>query len=167
MVRMPKTEPEMTRNERFRGSWWIGNKTMDSSNTDERGFQMEPRIPSKTVARLSSLTGVFASQAYLIHATFFAHALTPVEVYVLDPKTHLHLVTGQIGNIEEVFHWNGLVSTILIAVLVFALGWVAARGTAKLLSGSGSQDLTQIQRSPLAPAVPASDIATASTEGIA
>jgi len=78
-------------------------------------------VPSKTVARLSSLTGVFASQAYLIHAAFFAHALTPVEVYVLDPKTHIRLLAGQIGNIEEVFHWNGLIPTMLISVLVFAL----------------------------------------------
>jgi hypothetical protein len=76
-------------------------------------------------------------------------------------------VTGQIGNIEEVFHWNGLVSTILIAVLVFALGWVAARGTARLISGSDSKgSLSQLNRSQLAPAVPASDIATASAGGI-
>ena len=132
------------------------HKTANSSNMVARGFEIEPTLfPSKTVARLSSLTGVFASQAYLIHATFFAHALTPVEVYVLDPKTHLHLLAGQIGNIEEVFHWNGLVSTILIAVLVFALGWMAARGTARLISGSGSKgSLSQLNRSQLAPAMP-------------
>jgi hypothetical protein len=108
---------------------------MNSLSETEREFGIEPTLTaSKTVSRLSSLTGVFASQAYLIHATFFAHALTPVEVYVLDPKTHLHMVGGQIGNIEEVFHWNGLTSTILTAVVVFALAWMAARGIARLFS---------------------------------
>jgi hypothetical protein len=114
---------------------------------------MEPTRVSKTVSRLSSLTGVLAFQAYLIHATFFAQALTPVEVYVVDPKTHRHLVYGQIGNIEEVFHWNGLISTVRISVLIFALGWMAARRTARLLSRSKLKgSLSRINRSQLAKA---------------
>jgi len=113
------------------------------------------------------MTAVVASQAYLIHAAFFAHALTPVGVYVIDLRTHLHLVAGQIGNIEEVFHWDGLVSTILISALVFVVGWMGARGTATLLaswrsSGSSKQAL-QYQ---FAQAVTASDITTAPTGGI-
>ena len=143
-------------------------KQMNSADTIERKLEIAPTlVRSKTVARLSSLTGVFASQAYLIHATFFAHALTPVEVYVFDPKTHLRLASGQIGNIEEVFHWNGLIPTILISVLVFALAWMVARVTARLLSNSRSEESSsRINRYQLSPAAATSDIATASTGGI-
>ena len=122
--------------------------------------------PSKTTPRLSLLTAVVASQAYLIYAAFFARALTPVGVYVIDPHTHLHLVSGQIGNIEEVFHWDGLVQTMLLSVLVFVAGWMAARGTAKLLASSGSASYIQTNRYQLAQAITASDISTASTGGI-
>jgi hypothetical protein len=114
---------------------------MNSSNAIESpiesasAIELEPAL-SKTISRLSLLTAVVASQAYLIHASFFGHALTPIGVYVIDPKTHLHLLAGQTGNIEEVFHWDGVIPTILIAVLVFAFGWMAAQGTAKLLAGS-------------------------------
>jgi hypothetical protein len=79
---------------------------------------IEIRNPSKTVSRLSLLTAVVASQAYLIYAAFFAHALTPVGVFAMDPRTHLHRVNGQIGNIEAVFHWDGLISTILISIRI-------------------------------------------------
>ncbi len=112
---------------------------MNSSTRVEQAHALEPISgASKTISRLSLLTALVASQTYLIHATFFAHALTPIGVYVVDPNTHLHLVSGQIGNIEEVFYWNGLISTILIAVLVFVGGWLSVRGTARLLAGSKS-----------------------------
>lgn len=89
--------------------------------------------PSKTVSRLSLLTAVVTSQAYLIHAIFFAQALTPISVHVIDRQTHLQLLPGQVGNLEAVFHWDGFIPTMLIAVLVFAVSWMAVRGTAKLL----------------------------------
>ena len=122
---------------------------------------------SKNASRLSLLTAVVASQAYLIHAAFFAHALTPVDVYVIDPRTNLRLVSGQIGNIEEVFHWDDLISTMLIAVLVFVVGWMATRGTARLVASSGSSG-SSIEDQPhqLAQAIAASDLTTASTGGI-
>jgi hypothetical protein len=122
---------------------------------------------SKTVSRLSLLVAVVASQAYLIHAAFFAHALTPIGVFVIDPRTHLHRVSGQIGNIEEVFHWDGLTSTILIAILVFVVGWMAARGATMLRTSSGSPGPSiEDQQYQLAPAITASDLTAASTGGI-
>jgi|SRR5580700_10645190 hypothetical protein len=128
---------------------------------------IEIRNPSKTVSRLSLLTAVVASQAYLIYAAFFAHALTPVGVFAMDPRTHLHRVNGQIGNIEAVFHWDGLISTILISILVFAVGWLAARGTAGLLASSGSSGLSiDDQGYQPAPAITANDLTAASTGGI-
>jgi uncharacterized protein YjbJ (UPF0337 family) len=80
-----------------------------------------------------------ASQLYLIHAAFFAHALKPVGVYVVDPHTHLHVLPGRVGNIEAVFHWDGLTQTMLISVLVFVIAWAAARKTAALRANTGSK----------------------------
>jgi hypothetical protein len=109
---------------------------MNSSNNIEPRFALESTpSPSKTISRLSLLTALLVSQAYLIHAAFFAHALTPIGVYVIDRHTHLHLRAGQIGDIEEVFHWGGLLPTMLISFLVFVGGWIAARATARLLVG--------------------------------
>ncbi len=140
---------------------------MNSSNVVKQGLAIEPAPGlSKAISRLSLLTAVVASQAYLIHAIFFAHALTPVSVYVIDRQTHLHLLSGQIGSIQVVFHWDGLTPTMLISLLVFVVGWMAARGTAKLLASSGSRGSGQTYRYQVAQAIAASDIATASTGGI-
>ena len=128
----------------------------------EQGLAIEPtRGLSKTISRLSLLTAVVASQAYLIHAIFFAHALTPVGVYVLDRQTHLHLLSGQIGSIQEVFHWDGVIPTMLISFLVFVVVWMAARGTAKMLASSGPRGSSgQTDRDQLAQAIAASDVST-------
>jgi len=112
---------------------------MDASTTVEQwqtlGQTLAPaQGVSKTVSRLSLLTAVVASQTYLIHATFFGHSLTPIGVYVVDPNTHRHLMSGQIGKIEEVFYWNGLISTIVIAVSVSIVSWMSVRGIAKVLA---------------------------------
>jgi hypothetical protein len=86
---------------------------------------------------------------------------------VIDPRSHLHRVSGQIGNIEEVFHWHGLISTILISILVFALGWMAARGTVWLLASSGTLGPPiENQQYQLAPAITASDLTLHQPGGI-
>jgi hypothetical protein len=137
---------------------------MSSSNTVERRLAIEPAPLSKTISRLSLLTAMVASQAYLIHAIFFAHVLTPISVYVIDRHTHLPLLSGQIGSTQEVFHWDGLTSTMLISVLVFVVGWMAARGAARLLSPA--RGLEGVARPALlAPAIAANDIATVLTGG--
>jgi hypothetical protein len=104
---------------------------MKSSNMIEQALAIEP-APGllKTASRLSPLLAVAASQAYLVHAIFFAHALTPISVSVVDRQTHLHLLAGQIGDIQETFHWDGLIPTMLISVIVFVVVWMAARLTA-------------------------------------
>jgi hypothetical protein len=45
---------------------------------------------------------------------------------MIDPHSHLRLTAGQIGNIEEVFHWDGLIHTMLLSILVFVVGWLVA-----------------------------------------
>jgi hypothetical protein len=68
---------------------------MTSSNIVAPGLALEPTPGlSKTSSRLSLLMAVVASQAYLIYAIFFAHALTPIGVYVIDRQTYLHLPLG-------------------------------------------------------------------------
>jgi hypothetical protein len=130
VFRIQKTDTVHSSPSKFTG---LRESAMNSANMVEQGHALEP--VSKAVSRSSLLTALVVSQAYLIHATFFAHALTPISVFVIDPKTHLHLLSGQIGNIEEVFHWDGFIPTILLSVLVFVVGWMAARGTARLLAG--------------------------------
>jgi hypothetical protein len=131
-----------------------------------RALELAPDC-SNTVSRVSLLTAVIASQAYLIHAIFFAHALTPISVYVIDRQTHLRLLSGQLGSLQQVFHWDGLLSTMLISVVVFVGGWMAARGTARLLGSerpaglSGATNLSQ-----LAHTIAPNNLATASTGGI-
>ena len=139
-----------------------------SVNTVAQWFASEPTPDtSKTISRLSLLTGLVASQLYLIHAAFFAHALTPISVFVIDPKTQLHLISGQLGNIEEVFHGDGLASTMLVSVLVFVLGWMAVRVTAKVLERSSARSrATHTHRYQLAQAAATSDVATASTGAV-
>jgi hypothetical protein len=101
---------------------------------------------------------------YLIHGAFFNHALTPASVYVIDPKTHLHLLSGQIGNIEAVFHWDGLASTILMSVLVFIIGWAAVSGLAKLFAQSGLQSShDKIDPNQLAHSIVANDVVAVAT----
>lgn len=86
---------------------------------------------SKSGGRLGLLAAFIAGEAYSIYATFFAHALTPVAVYVIDRSTHRRLLPGQIGDIEDVFHWDGLASILVFSLVVATLTWCAMRVTAK------------------------------------
>ena len=143
---------------------------MNSSNLVNLGLATEP-LPglSKAFSRLSLLTAVVASQAYSIQAIFFGHALRPVSVYVIDRQTHLRLLSGQIGSIQEVFHWDGMLPTMLISVLVFVAAWMAARGTAKLLAKLATERVVRPNSSIPTPSSysDGGDLATVSTEGVA
>lgn len=86
--------------------------------------------PSKTARRLGLLAGLVAGEAYSIYATFIAHALTPVTVYVVDRYTHRQLLPGQIGDIEEIFNWAGLVPVLILSLIVSGLTWYVIRVTA-------------------------------------
>ena len=60
----------------------------------------------KGARRLGCLAGLVAGWTYSVYATFFAHALTPPSVYVIDRYTHRRLLPGQIGDLSEVFNWT-------------------------------------------------------------
>jgi hypothetical protein len=106
----------------------------------EKVLAIEAPDPSKAVSRLSLLTAIITSQVYLINAIFFGSALSPVAVYVIDRQTHLHLLSGQIGDLQSVFNWDGLTRTILSAMLVFIVSWLAARGAARLVTNSRTME---------------------------
>lgn len=97
--------------------------------------------------RLSLLAAFVASEAYSIYATFFAHALTPVTVYVVDRYTHRRLLPGQIGDIEEVFTWDGLVPILVFSLIVFSLTWCIMRVTARCAHRSGSRQSPNLRKS--------------------
>ena len=60
---------------------------------------------------------------FYIYATFFAHVISPAIVYVADPHTHLRLPDGRIGDIEEIFDWDGLLHVVAFSILMFVSGW--------------------------------------------
>jgi hypothetical protein len=86
--------------------------------------------PSKAGRRWSLLAGFVAGEAYSIYATFFAHALAPATAYVVDRYTHQRLLPGQIGDIEEIFDWDGLLPILVVSLIVFSLPWCIMRVTA-------------------------------------
>jgi hypothetical protein len=81
--------------------------------------------------RLSLLVGIVAGEAYSIYATFFAHVLTPATVYAIDRYTHRRLLPGQIGDLVEVFNWDGLIPILVFSLIAFALVWCITSITAK------------------------------------
>jgi hypothetical protein len=140
-------------------------RAIDSSDLVARPLALEPTPPlSKTISRLSVLTAVVASQTYLIRAAFFAHSLTPIGVFVIDRQTHLHLASGQVGSIEEVFHWDGMILTMVISILVFVVAWAVTRRTATLFARSSPRKPARpAERYFLAPVILATDTLTVST----
>jgi hypothetical protein len=86
--------------------------------------------------------GLTAAETYWIYAIFVAHALTPISVFVTDRSTNRRFLSGQIGYVEEVFHWNGLFSTLAASLAMFALVWCVLRGSSWALARS-RQKLTK------------------------
>ena len=86
---------------------------------------------SKGARRLGCLAGLVAGWTYSIYATFFAHALTPPSVYVIDRYTHRRLLPGQIGDLSEVFNLDGLIHMLVLSLIVFILAWCIVSTTTK------------------------------------
>jgi hypothetical protein len=77
----------------------------------------------KSARRLGCLAGLVAGWTYSVYATFFAHALTPPSVYVIDRYTHRRLLPGQIGDLSEVFNLDGLIHMLVLSLIVFIMVW--------------------------------------------
>jgi hypothetical protein len=106
--------------------------------------------PSKAL-----LPGFVAGEAYSIYATFFAHALAPATVYVVDRYTHRRLLPGQIGDIEEIFNWDGLLPILLFSLIVFSLPWCIMRVTAGCVNRFRRQTVARAEEIPTYAPAPA------------
>jgi hypothetical protein len=85
----------------------------------------------KGAGRCSCLAGLVAGWTYSVYATFFAHALTPPSVHVIDRYTHRRLLPGQIGDLSEVFNLDGLIHMLVLSLIVFILVWCILGAVAK------------------------------------
>ncbi len=73
--------------------------------------------------RLSGLMALIVAETYSVYATFLAHTLTPVSVFVVDRATRLRLPPGGIGDLRVSFNADGIASVLLMSILVFAMSW--------------------------------------------
>ena len=74
-----------------------------------------------------------------MYATFFAHILRPPRLYVVDRYTHQRLLPGQIGDLQVVVNWDGLIRILVFSLIVFALVWCVMRLIAKCRRELGKQ----------------------------
>ena len=84
---------------------------------------------------LAAFAAFGAGEAYSIYVIFFTPALTPPSVYVVERYTHHRLLSGKIGDIEEVFNWDGFIPVVLSFIvfrLAWCLVWVTAEGGPQL-----------------------------------
>jgi hypothetical protein len=121
-----------------------------------------PRISSHL-----QLLGAFAAgEASSVYATFFAHAVRPPSVYVIDRYTHHRVSAGKIGDLEEVFHWDGLILVLVLSLIVFGVAWCVIRVAVEYADHLRSQTVVRSEAThaaPFAQALVGSRTETAST----
>src|ERR1700692_1006821 len=87
-------------------------------------------LSSTTIAngsnRLSLAAALVAGVAYSTFASFVANALTPVSGRLIELDLFRHGVSGQY---QEVLSLNGVIPTVLGAIVVCALVWLMTRAT--------------------------------------
>lgn len=87
--------------------------------------------------RIGLFAGLVAGVAYSTFASFVANALTPVSGRLIELDTLRRTVSGQY---QEVLSLNGVVPTMLGAIVVCALVWLMTRAT---LEHWQSEEVTQ------------------------
>ena len=76
--------------------------------------------------RIALLTGLIAGVAYSTFASFIANALTPVSGRLIELDLLHRSVSGRY---EEVLSLNGVIPTVLGAIVVCAMVWLMTRAT--------------------------------------
>jgi len=76
--------------------------------------------------RIALLTGLIAGVAYSTFASFVANALTPVSGRLIELDLLRRSVSGRY---EEVLSLNGIIPTVLGAIVVCAMVWLMTRAT--------------------------------------
>ena len=86
------------------------------------------RAPSSIpdIANGANRIALFAGVAYSAFASFVANALTPVSGRLIELDLFHHGVSGQY---QEVLSLNGVIPTVLGAIVVCALVWLMTRAT--------------------------------------
>lgn len=85
------------------------------------------------MSRIGAASGFVATELYWLYVIFFASVMNPVSVYVVDRQTGLHLLSGQVGNLESTLNWSSVSIAVLLSLFVFAATWLAVRIVANTL----------------------------------
>jgi large-conductance mechanosensitive channel len=87
--------------------------------------------------RVALFAGLIAGVAYSTFASFVANALTPVSGRLIELDLFRRGVSGQY---QEVLSLNGVIPTVLGAIIVCAMVWLMTRMTLEHLQ---SEEVTQ------------------------
>jgi hypothetical protein len=94
-------------------------------------------LPKKTAMQFSILCGLTVTYLYWTYIIFMSHAMNPVSVFVVDPRSGLPLPMGQIGNLMTTVDWSSVRMAVALSVLVFALTTLAIGAAGKALASTG------------------------------
>src|SRR6185437_3359900 len=83
--------------------------------------------PPKGVASLSLLAGYVAGEICSVYAIFIAHTMNPVSYHLVENNLRLRALYGRY---QETYDFNGLVFTLIVSFVVFAMAWGAVRAIA-------------------------------------
>jgi hypothetical protein len=104
----------------------------DFGTEESRGTLLRVSFSHKDIANLVGASRPRVTEHWVvgeycsIRAALFGHVLKPVDVHVVDAQTNRILATGQIGSLEEVIEWHGLLSKVLVSLALFAMVTVLA-----------------------------------------
>ena len=107
-----------------------------AASASHRGESAPARAsrPTRRMSRIGAASGFVATELYWLYVIFFASIVNPVSVYVVDRQTGLHLLSGQVGNLESTLNWSSVSIAVLLSLLVFASTWLAVRIIANALA---------------------------------
>ncbi len=86
---------------------------------------------SRVVSRISLLAGYLAGEMCSVYSTFVAHTMSPVSYRLVESDRKLRAIYGAY---RETYNMGGLVFTLAISVLVFAIAWCVVRAIAEVIA---------------------------------
>lgn len=76
---------------------------------------------------MSLLAGYVAGEICSVYAIFIAHTMNPVSYHLVENNLRLRVLYGRY---QETYDLNGLVFTLIVSFVVFAMAWGAVRAIA-------------------------------------
>ena len=80
---------------------------------------------------MSILAGYVAGETCSIYAIFVAHTMSPVSYRIVGNDLKLRAIYGRY---QEIYNLDGLASTLMASLVVFAIAWCAVRAIAWVTS---------------------------------